>query len=252
MVNPIGWCTSTINPITGCTNFNTQHCGDYCYAKTRMAPRLAGRFGYPKDDPFRPTLHEDKLWDILELPEKGTPKRIFLDSMSDWFCEGVPAAWVHHVLDVVDQVPQHHFLVLTKRPERIMDVLHCRNLPENLWLGVSVTCRADLWRISMLKESIPSATKRFISFEPLLGPVYQEGQKLGGVDWAIIGAQTGPGKVAPGREWVERIIDAADACGVPIFLKDNLKPYGPQLTAAQLYLAGKQPKLRQQFPEMMQ
>ncbi len=237
MANKIGWCTDTRNPITGCTNFNTPHCGDYCYA-ARMAKRLAGRFGYPADEPFKPTFHWDVLQKVWKL--QGTGKRVFLNSMGDWFCEGVPPAWVDRVLDVIDRVPQHHFLVLTKRPERIMDVLHCRDLPPNLWLGVSVTSCEDLWRISALKGSISSDTKRFISFEPLLGPVYGEGQILGGVDWAIIGAQTGPGKTAPERAWVEHIIDAADATQIPVYLKNNILPY----------MVWDAPR-RQEFPEAM-
>jgi protein gp37 len=228
----ISWADLTINPISGCTNCDQNgFCqGKFkCYAEG-FARRLAGKerkhpgsTGYPTEpgQHFAPTFHPDKHWDILNLPERGKPKRVFLDSMSDWFCEGVLPAWVHHTIDVVSQVPRHHFLVLTKRPERIMGMLHCIDLPPNLWLGVSVTCQEDLWRISMLKESIPQATKRFISFEPLIGPVYQEGQKLGGVDWVIIGAQTGPGKMAPEQSWVENIVAAAGD-SIPVFMKSNL------------------------------
>jgi protein gp37 len=236
-MNPIGWCDITSNPISGCTNCDENgFCmGKFkCYAEG-FAKRLAGKerkhpgsTGYPTEpgQHFKPTLHVDKLWDILDLPEKGKPKRIFLDSMSDWFCEGVPAEWVHQCLDVIVQVPQHHFLVLTKKPERIFDTLHCCDIPANLWLGVSVTCQADLWRISMLKESIPSATKRFISFEPLLGPVYTEGQKLGGVDWVIIGAQTGPGKTTPEVRWLADLF-CAIPLDIPIFQKDNIRGISP-------------------------
>jgi len=213
----IDWATDTINPISGCRN----SC-PYCYAE-RFAKRLAGRAGYSAEDPFQPTFHQDKLDELLDLRRSrmAEGKRIFLSSMGDWFSEGVKAEWVHQVLDAIDQVPQHHFLVLTKRPERILDTMHCRDLPPNLWLGVSVTCQADLWRISALKEAIPQATKRFVSFEPLLGPVYHPGQKLGGVDWVIIGAQTGPGKVVPDRQWID---DLVEACGtsIPVFMKSNL------------------------------
>lgn len=237
MSNPIGWCDRTINPITGCTNCdeNGMCQGKFkCYAEG-FARRLAGKerkhpdsTGYPTEpgQHFKPTFHHDKHWDLLNLPTRGRPKRVFLDSMSDWFCEGVPAKWVHSVLDLIDQVPEHHFLVLTKRPERIMEVLHCRNLPPNLWLGVSVTCQADLWRIDMLRESIPQATKRFVSFEPFLGPVYQEGQKLGGVDWAIIGAQTGPGKVVPKVRWLADLFGAIPL-SIPVFQKDNIRAISP-------------------------
>lgn len=217
MTNPIGWCDLTLNPLTGCRN----HC-EYCYAE-KFAKRLAGRCGYPADDPFQPTFHQDKLDKLLDLRRSrmAEGKRVFLSSMGDWFSDGVPAIWVLQVLDAIDQVPQHHFLVLTKRPDHISDTLRGRGLPPNLWLGVSVTCQADLWRISMLKESIPSATKRFVSFEPVLGPIYFPGQRLGGVDWAIIGAQTGPGKVVPEKQWID---DLVEACGtsIPVFMKSNL------------------------------
>jgi protein gp37 len=149
-------------------------------------------------------------------------KRIFLTSMGDWFSDGVPSIWALQVLDAIDQVPQHHFLALTKRPDHIRDTLRGRDLPPNLWLGVSVTCQADLWRISMLKGSIMPSTKRFVSFEPLLGPINLSGfDDFCGLDWAIIGAQTGPGKVVPERQWID---DLVGACGtsIPVFMKSNL------------------------------
>lgn len=231
----IGWCDKTINPVTGCTNCDENgYCqGKFkCYAES-FARRLAGierkhpgRTGYPTEpgQHFRPTLHEDKLRDIYNLSNRGKPKRIFLDSMSDWFCEGVPAKWVHQIIDLIWQVPLHHFLVLTKRPEHIMEVLHCRDLPPNLWLGVSVTCQEDLWRISMLKQSIPSSTKRFVSFEPLLGEVYREGQKLGGVDWVIVGRESGNQRDRTPilRSWVENICAAADTFDIPVYLKGGM------------------------------
>jgi protein gp37 len=233
----ISWADHTINPIVGCTNCDENgFCqGEFkCYAEG-FARRLAGKernhpgsTGYPTEpgQHFKPCFHPEKHLDILKLPEKGKPKRVFLDSMSDWFCEGVEPEWVHRTIDVLWQVPRHHFLVLTKRPERIMDVLHCIDLPPNLWLGVSVTCQADLWRISMLKESIPSTTKRFVSFEPLLGPVYREGQRFGGVDWVLIGAQTGPGKTVPEVRWLSDLFGAIPL-DIPIFQKDNIRDISP-------------------------
>ncbi len=231
----ISWADLTINPITGCTNCDSDGMcqGKFrCYAEG-FARRLAGKerkqpgsTGYPIEpgQHFKPTMHWDKHWDILNLPKRGEPKRVFLDSMSDLFCEGVPAEWVHTVLDLINQVTRHHFLVLTKRPERIMVVLHCIGLPPNLWLGVSVTRQEDLWRISMLKESIPTTTKRFVSFEPLLGPINLG--YLGGVDWVIIGQQTGPGKVAAEGLWLWDLIVQIPN-DIPIFLKDNIECISP-------------------------
>lgn len=250
----ISWADLTINPISGCTNCDADGLcqGNFkCYAEG-FARRLAGKerkhpgsTGYPTEpgQHFRPTFHAEILCNILGLPKKGKPKRIFLDSMSDLFCEGVRPEWVHQVIDVLFEQPQHHFLVLTKRPERIMDVLHCRDLPPNLWLGVSVTCQADLWRISMLKESIPSATKRFISFEPLLGPVYRVGQTLSGVDWVIVGRESGnrKGRVPICKSWVNNICEAVNLLGTPVYLKGGM--CGPRRNGD--YVS------RQEFPREM-
>lgn len=214
MTSPIGWCDITLNPITGCRN----HC-KYCYAE-KFAKRLAGRCGYPACDPFRPTLHEDKLQEILELKGKG--KRVFLSSMGDWFSEEVQPIWIERVLQAVAKVPQHHFLVLTKRPDRIFQGLECHEdlgLPENLWIGVSVTCQDDLWRIDALRQILPTAHK-FVSFEPLHGPIDPD---LAGIEWAIIGAESGnrKGRIVPERQWVESLVDACTS-PIPVFMKSNL------------------------------
>ena len=108
MSNPIGWCDRTWNPITGCL----RGC-EYCYAR-RMAQRLAGRFGYPKDDPFKPTLHEDKL----HLPQTWKKlQRIFVCSMSDIGAPWTPQVWTRRVLQVADSCPRHTFIFLTKSPD---------------------------------------------------------------------------------------------------------------------------------------
>ncbi len=233
----ISWADITINPITGCLN----DCS-YCYAR-RFAQRLAGRFGYPKDEPYRPTFHPDKLEKVLNLKGKG--KRIFLNSMGEWGGPRVKQEWVKAALDAAYQKPEHTFMVLTKMPDRIgwMEDL----IPFNVWMGVSVTCQADVWRIQRLKSEL-RRDKLFVSFEPLHGPIEAN---LSGIDWCIIGAETGnrKGKIVPERAWVDALIDQADQEQIPIFLKDNLQSIAPKITAAQLWLAGKQPKLRQQFPE---
>jgi protein gp37 len=200
-MNKIGWCTETINCITGCLN----NC-EFCYAR-KMAYRLKGRFGYPADDPFRPTFHPDKLQDIYNL--RGAHKRIFLDSMGDWFSEGVDPAWIEATLKAVGSKPEHTFLVLTKWPDRILDL----DYPSNLWVGVSVTCQDDIWRLdSIVHDSIlPIEQHLFISFEPLHGPIEAN---LSGIDWIIIGAESGnrKGKIKPALGWISSLID-------------NLKPY---------------------------
>jgi protein gp37 len=216
----ISWADCCINPISGCRN----SC-PYCYA-ARFARRLAGRCGYPADDPFQPTFHPDKLDDIRKLRGKG--KRIFLSSMADWFSEGMRPEWVHRIIQVVHEKPEHHFLVLTKRPERIQEMLHCIDLLPNLWMGVSVTCQADVWRIRTLAEALPSPVHKFVSFEPLHGPVDPD---LCEIEWIIIGGETGNRKcrVALRRQWLEELCDKANFANVPVFLKNGMcgpKPYG--------------------------
>ena len=235
----IDWATDVINCISGCSNCDENgFCqGKFkCYAEG-FARRLAGKernhpgsTGYPIESGqhFKPCFHPDKFLDIANLPEKGKPKRIFLDSMSDWFCEGVEPEWVHRTIDVLWQVPRHHFLVLTKRPERIMDVLHCQDLPPNLWLGVSVTCQEDVWRIEQLQKLRRNTNlchnHLFVSFEPLHGPI---SCNLSGIEWAIIGAESGnrKEKIEPQADWVNDLMENAEERGIHIFLKDNLAPY---------------------------
>jgi len=162
------------SPVTGCTPIS-EGCAN-CYAK-RMAQRLRGRFGYPADDPFRVTLHEDRLDDPLYLGW-GKPRRVFVCSMSDLFHDDVPDQFIKQVLWQAFTAPKHRFLVLTKRPRRMRAFFTSGRLSRrragdpcrNLWLGVSAEnqARADE-RIPILLQ-IPAAV-RFVSYEPALGPV---------------------------------------------------------------------------------
>ena len=210
----IEWCDLSWNPISGCNN----GC-PYCYA-ARMSKRLKGRFGYDKQDPFRPTFHPDKLKDLQRLGTKH--KRIFVCSMGDIFSEGVEPDWIAQIIAAVWEKPEHQFLALTKRPERILEMLHCINLPDNLWWGVSVTKQEDLWRIATLKDALPTFHK-FVSFEPLHGPISPDYE---GIEWAIIGAESGTrnGKIVPDVKWAEQLASAAFIQGIPVFIKDNLLP----------------------------
>lgn len=208
MSNPIGWCDLTLNPITGCLN----GC-KYCYAR-KMAFRLKGRFGYPEDEPFRPTFHPEVIQKIKNL--KGAGKRIFLDSMSDWFGPGVEPDWIKQSIEAVAGKPEHTFLVLTKRPDNI----RYQTFPANLWLGVSVTCQNDVYRIESMLENVKPDTHTFVSFEPLHGPISCD---LTSIEWAIIGAESGnrAGKVIPENGWAYRIVENARNLEIPVFVKDN-------------------------------
>ena len=224
MSKKIEWCYKTINPISGCLN----GC-PFCYAR-RFAPRLAGMerthtgsTGYPTTgDPFRPTFHPDKIQQILDL--KGNSKRFFLDSMGDWFSPGVEIDWIRQTVDAVKQKPKHIFLVLTKRPDRIGEMLGSIVVPNNLWLGTSITTQDDLERVESLKRHV--AGHKFLSIEPLHGLIEVD---LSGLEWVIIGAETGnrKAKIEPRPEWVEAIRSQAERLGIPVFLKNNIRPYLP-------------------------
>jgi protein gp37 len=184
-----------------------------------MANRLKGRFGYPEDEPFRPTFHPDKLQDIYNLPKAH--KRVFLNSMSDWFSPGVEPAWIDATMDAVIKRQDHTFIVLTKRPDLINGRLRGL-IPPNIWLGVSVTNQTDVWRIEALKKSCPCYPHKFISFEPLHSHIDAD---LSGIEWVIIGAETGnrKGKIIPETDWVLDLdYQAREKLGIPVFMKNNL------------------------------
>jgi len=219
----IDWADETINPITGCRNFGRLDiCGNYCYA-ARIARRLKGRFGYPADDPFQPTFHPDRLQTINRKRSK-TPTRIFLNSMSDLFCEGVNPDWIHQIIEAVCRNEKDLFFVLTKRPERILEMIHCISLPKNLWWGVSVTKQQDLWRIAALRDALPGVHK-FVSFEPLHGPISPDYE---GIEWAIIGAESRNrvGRIIPQPAWVAALVSRIPR-PIPVFMKENLRPHIP-------------------------
>ncbi|NPV49440.1 MAG: phage Gp37/Gp68 family protein [Armatimonadetes bacterium] len=234
------------NPVTGCSPVS-EGCQN-CYAR-RFAQRLRGRCGYPSDNPFRVTLHGAR-WN--EPFRWRKPRRVFVCSMSDLFHEDVPDGFIDDVMSTVSACLQHTFLLLTKRPDRMANYFEAwmfrkqRQIPPNLWLGVSVENqrRADE-RIPILLQ-IPAAM-RFVSCEPLLGPIdlsdwlycyvcHNTGEHYnpvfddvedcpvcgGGLpelDWVIAGAETGPGARPCDPEWVRSLRDQCKAAGVPFFFK---------------------------------
>ena len=224
-MNPtkIEWTDYTWNPITGCTN----NCFAGCYAK-RMAQRLRGRHGYPPEDPFRPTFHPDRLDEPLNV---HLPKKIFTVSMGDIFCNGVLRDWVSDVLNVIRACPWHTFQILTKAPQSIHAFVD--ELPPNLWLGVSAMKQQDAdIRLSWLSD--PTLREigvkiKWVSFEPLHGPIVLPPVAVAELDWIVIGAETGnrKGKVEPDEDWIAEIVEMAEDFRIPVFMKDNLEPYWP-------------------------
>lgn len=214
MSTKIQWTDETWNPITGCTKISPG-CRN-CYAE-RMAKRLAGRCGYPADDPFAVTIHLDRL----RQPSRWRkPRRVFVCSMGDLFHEDVPLLDIWRVFDVMEAADRHTFQVLTKRPQRMAQASPPQPLP-NVWLGVSVESRDQLDRIDALGDT--PAHVRFVSFEPLLGPIHNV--DLTGIDWIIIGGESGPGARRCSVVWFRDLVRRARAARVPVFVK-QLGSYG--------------------------
>ncbi len=202
---------ATWNPVTGCTP-RSDGCIN-CYA-ARMSRRLAGRFGYPNFFPFRVTFHPDKL---AEPAKWRKPRTVFCVSMGDLWHQDVRLSWRQQVFEATAQAPQHTYLFLTKRPERVDDF---PVLP-NHWLGTSIENQqtADE-RIPYLLEV--QAAVRFVSCEPLLGAIDlgdEFGESGRRVDWVIIGAETGPGRRPCKSAWVRSLIEQANNASVPVFVK---------------------------------
>jgi protein gp37 len=200
----IEWTEATWNPVTGCTKVS-QGC-KHCYAE-----RLSQRFW--RDRPFTEVrVHEDRL-DQPRRWRKG--RTIFVNSMSDLFHEGVPADFILRVFEVMRDCQQHTFQVLTKRAERLAELAPALPWSANVWMGVSVEDSRVVQRIDHLR-GVPAAV-RFLSLEPLIGPL--DDLALGGIDWVIVGGESGPGAREMRTEWVRSILRQCRAEGVAFFFK---------------------------------
>jgi len=205
----IEWTESTWNPVTGCTKVSPG-CA-HCYAE-RMARRLQ-MMGQPNyRNGFAVTTHEH----VLPLPLGWkSPQMIFVNSMSDMLHPDVPLAFIRRVFDVMRQARWHTFQVLTKRADRLADLAGTLEWPPNVWMGVSVEDAEFRWRMDLLRQ-VPAAV-RFVSFEPLLGPVGE--LNLEGIDWVIVGGESGPGARPMLPSWVINVRDQCVRAGVPFFFK---------------------------------
>lgn len=198
-----------MEPLTGCTKISPG-C-KHCYAE-RMALRLRA-MGQPNYvNGFELTLHED----ALELPLRWRkPQTIFVNSMSDMFHAEVPADFIIRAFDIMQRASWHRFQVLTKRSERLRSLSPQLPWAENIWMGVSVENDAYTYRIDDLRET--GARIKFLSLEPLLGPL--DRLRLEGIDWVIVGGESGPGARPMKREWVTSIRDQCVETKVPFFFK---------------------------------
>lgn len=214
----IEWTEETWNPTTGCNRISPG-C-DNCYAMT-LARRLKA-MGQPKyqadGDPrtsgpgFGLTLHPD----VVDIPRTWTlPRTVFVNSMSDLFHKDVPLGFIREVFAVISETPQHTYQVLTKRSKRLATVADRLEWPSNLWMGVSIEDGRYTFRAEHLKEV--NAAVRFLSCEPLLGPL--DKLSLAGIDWVIVGGESGRQARPIDAEWVRSIRDQCADADVAFFFK---------------------------------
>ncbi len=200
---------ATWNPVTGCSKVSPG-CA-HCYAET-FAERFRGVAGHPYEQGFDLRLRPERL----ELPLRWRrPRRIFVNSMSDLFHEEVPDSYVRQVFDVMARATWHTFQVLTKRHMRLVELAPRLEWPPNVWMGVSIENRRYVARADALRE-VPAAV-RFISAEPLLGPL--DGLSLKDIDWLIAGGESGPHARPMHPAWVAELRDRCQAEAVAFFFK---------------------------------
>lgn len=205
----IEWTESTWNPVTGCSKISAgcQH----CYAE-RMAIRLKAMGQSNYINGFEITMHEQ----MLELPLTWKkPQMIFVNSMSDLFHEDVPLEFILKVFDTMQKAYWHTFQILTKRAERLEELSSLLPWGNNIWMGVTVENSQYVSRIDNLRNS--GAKTCFISFEPLISSIPD--LNLKGIDWAIVGGESGPGARPLKEEWVLEIREHCFKNNVPFFFK---------------------------------
>ncbi len=205
----IEWTESTWNPLTGCNKISPG-C-KHCYAE-RMAKRLHA-MGQPNyANGFKLTMHPQALEKPLDWK---TPQVIFVNSMSDLFHKDVPLEFIQSVFDVMKRAHWHQFQVLTKRSERLAEISSKLEWTDNIWMGVSVENADYTFRIDHLRKT--GAKIKFLSVEPLLGPIPK--MNLKGINWVIVGGESGPGARPLEKDWVIGIRDQCLKSKVPFFFK---------------------------------
>jgi len=205
----IEWTEASWNPLTGCTKLSPG-CKN-CYAE-RMAKRLQA-MGTPNyTNGFVLTLHEH----VVSLPLAWkSPRVVFVNSMSDLFHEDVPLDFIKRVFTTMAMAKHHTFQVLTKRSTRLAELAPRLPWPDNIWMGVSVEKSDYLYRVDNLLQT--SASVKFLSCEPLLGSL--GAMQLAGIDWVIVGGESGPGARPMFPEWALEIRDHCLDSDIPFFFK---------------------------------
>ena len=209
----IEWTDVTWNPVTGCTKISAG-C-DRCYAE-RIAERFRGVRGHPFENGFDLTLRPERLHQPASWRR---PRMIFVNSMSDLFHKSVPCDFVDAVFEAMEGADWHVFQVLTKRSSRLRAYVNSRyadnSAPAHIWIGVSVEDGTKLSRVRHLSDS--AAQVRFLSLEPLIGPIKR--LKLSGIHWVIVGGESGPGARHMHPDWARQIRNRCVVSGVPFFFK---------------------------------
>jgi protein gp37 len=209
----IEWTDATWNPVTGCSKI-TAGC-DFCYAE-RLSERFRGVKGHPFENGFDLTLRPARLKQPMQWRR---PRRIFVNSMSDLFHKELPVRFIDSVFDAMEEADWHIYQVLTKRSALLVRYLRRRygkaKAPAHIWLGVSVEDRRNAVRLNHLKAAQVSV--RFVSFEPLLGSVAPI--DLRGIDWVIVGGESGPHARPMAEEWALEIRDQCKRDKVAFFFK---------------------------------
>lgn len=208
-ISSIEWTEATWNPVTGCQKISPG-CKN-CYAE-RMAKRLKA-MGQPNyANGFKLTMHEH----MLNRPfEWKSPKIIFVNSMSDLFHDDVEVSFIQKVFDVMRNAYWHNFQVLTKRPERVIELNSRLEWAPNIWMGTSVENEDYSFRVDQLRQT--NAHVKFLSLEPLLGPI--SNLNLENINWVIVGGESGPNARPMEKEWAIDIRDQCIKTSTPFFFK---------------------------------
>ena len=216
----IEWTDATWNPVTGCTKISSG-C-DNCYAE-RFSERFRGTPGHPFETGFDLTLRPERLDQPLRWRE---PRMIFVNSMSDLFHKEIPSSFIPKVCETMEKAHWHTFQVLTKRSSLMRNFLRRRygdeRGPPHIWFGVSLEDSSKKSRIRHLQEA--PAGIRFLSIEPLIGPIGK--LDLAGIDWVIVGGESGPRARPMDPNWVREVRDQCISAHLPFFFKQwgGLRP----------------------------
>lgn len=219
----IEWTECSWNPITGCTKISAG-CQN-CYAE-RLSKRLVAMHNPRYANGFNVTVHHD----LIDAPKKWkTPRKIFVNSMSDLFHEQVSKEVILDIFQTMNECPQHQFQILTKRPERLAELNDEIKWTDNIWMGVTVEKAEYKFRIDLLRNC--NAKIKFISAEPLIDDLGDI--DLTNIDWIIVGGESGPGARIMEKDWVLNIKDIAEQSGTAFFFKQwggtNKKKNGREL-----------------------